>query len=370
MILELLVFILILGFLIFVHEFFHFLAAKKSNIKVEEFGFGLPPRIFGKKIGETIYSINLLPFGGFVRLYGEDRYQEVEKERSFISQKPLIKTKILLAGVTANFLLAVVIFYIVLAVNQFEIYLPSLFEQKFLFGEENRYITIGYVTKDSPAEKVGLKTYDMILSANSHKFSNPQDFITFIYQHKGQKIVLEVKNLEKGDQRQVEIIPREHPPEDQGPLGVAVGTVAHLQYRGLAQKIFSGFLHSLNILDYSFRVFGRLIKLSFEKETIQPVAEAISGPVGIFFLVETTLKEGIIALLSLVALLSLSLGVINILPIPGVDGGRMIFVLYEALFKKPVPEKIERNFNLAGYFLLLLLLFLITLKDIKQFFRP
>lgn len=370
MILELLVFILILGFLIFIHEFFHFLAAKKANVKVEEFGLGLPPRIFGKKIGETIYSINLLPFGGFVRLYGEDRYQEVEKERSFISQRPLIKTKILLAGVMANFLLAVVLFYVVLAANHFELYLPSLFGQKFLFGEENQYVIIGYVAEDSPAQKAGLKAYDLVISANDQMFSSSQEFIEFVHQHKGKKIVLEVRNLKEEAQREVEVIPRENPPKGQGPLGIKIGTVAHLQYRGLAQKIFSGFLHSLNILDYSFRVFGKLIKFSFEKETIQPVAEAISGPVGIFFLVETTLKEGMIALLSLVALLSLSLGVINILPIPGVDGGRMIFVLYEALFKKPVPEKIERNFNLAGYFFLLLLLCLITFKDIKQFFKP
>jgi len=368
MIVEVVLFILILGFLIFIHEFFHFLAAKRANIKVEEFGFGLPPRIFGKKIGETIYSINLLPFGGFVRLYGEDRYQEVEKKRSFVFQRPLVKSKILLAGVTANFLLAVVIFYIVLAVNQFETYLPSLFGQKFLFGEENQYITIGYVAEGSPAQKAGLKVYDLIISANNQKFGSLEEFIEFINQNKGQKVILEVRNLREENQRRVEIIPRENPPEGQGPLGIQIAPVAHLQYQSLSQKIFSGFLHSLNLLDYSFRVFGRLIKLSFEEETIQPVAEAVSGPVGIFFLVETTLKEGIIALLSLVGLLSLSLGVINILPIPGTDGGRLIFVLYEALFRKPVPEKIERNFNLAGYIFLILLLLLITFKDIKQFF--
>jgi len=370
MILELIVFILILSFLIFIHEFFHFLAAKRANVKVEEFGFGLPPRIFGKKIGETIYSINLLPFGGFVRLYGEDRYQEVEKERSFISQKPLVKAKILLAGVTANFLLAILFFYIVLGLENFSVFLPSLFGQKFLFGEESQYIVVGNVAENSPAQRDGIKPYDLIISANGKKINNPQDFVEFVHQQKGKEIVLEVKNLKEGEKRQIKTTPREHPPKGQGPLGVAISTIVHLEYKSLSQKIFSGFLHSLNILDYSFKLFGRLIKVSFEKKTIQPIAESVSGPVGIFFLVKITLKEGVGALLNLIALLSLSLGLINILPIPATDGGRLIFVLYEALFKKPIPEKIERNFNLAGYIVLILLLFLITFKDIRQFLIP
>ncbi|MCD5396118.1 MAG: site-2 protease family protein [Candidatus Pacebacteria bacterium] len=363
---EFIIFILILGFLIFIHEFFHFLTAKKSGVLVEEFGFGLPPRIFGKKIGETIYSINLLPFGGFVRLYGEER--RIEDKRSFSAQRPKIKTKILLAGVLANFLLAVILFYLVLGAENFEVYLPSIFDQRFLLGKEERYPIIAYVAKNSPAERAGLREYDLIIQANNQKFERGEKFAEFVNQNRGKKIILEVRNLKEKMKREVEIVPRENPPKGEGPLGIKIGLVSYLQYKKISEKIFSGFLHSINVLDYSFRIFGKLVKLSFQKATIEPIAESVTGPVGIFFLVKTTFKEGIIALLGLVALLSLSLGIINLLPIPATDGGRMIFVLYEGLFKRPVPEKFERNFNLAGYFLLLLLLFLITFKDIKQFF--
>jgi regulator of sigma E protease len=368
MALALIISILILGFLVFIHELAHFIAAKKSNVKVEEFGFGLPPRIWGKKIGETIYSVNWLPFGGFVRLYGEEQDKEIkERNRSFFGQRPSTKAKILLAGVLANFIIGTLIFYIVLGGKNFQAYLPSLFGHKFVVGQQTNYPVIVGIFENSPAKEAGLKEFDLILSANTLSFENAQSFVDFVNKNKGRVLTLEIKNLQDERVREINVIPRENPPKNQGPLGIKISEIAQIKYLSLPEKIFSGFLHSINVLDYSLRVFGNLIKQSYLQKTIKPVAQSISGPVGILVLIQLTLKEGLFSVLNLIALISLALALINILPIPGADGGRMIFVLYEAIAKKPPPAKFERNFNLVGYFLLLLLLGLITIKDIMQF---
>lgn len=367
MIFEFFVFIFILGLLIFIHEFFHFLAAKRSGVRVEEFGFGLPPRLFGKKIGQTLYSINLLPFGGFVKIYGEERIPEIEKEKSFAFQKPKTKAKIILAGVVANFLLGILIFYIVLWANNFEFYFPSFFEIKFPFGREDNYPVIVGVEEGSPAQKVGLRPYDLVISFDGKRIFKAEEFVQLVGQSQGKEIVLVVENLREKTKREVKVVPRQNPPEGKGALGVQISEMAKIRYQTLPEKIFAGFLHSANVLGYSFRIFGRLIALSFQERAIQPLASSVTGPVGIFFLVEITLKEGFFALLNLVALLSLSLAVVNLLPFPGADGGRMVFVLYESIAKKPVPAGIERKVNAVGYFLLIVLLILITFKDIKQF---
>src|SRR6056297_2985054 len=146
MIVSLLIFILIFSFLILTHEFGHFIIAKKSGVKVEEFGLGYPPRIFGKKIGETVYSVNWIPFGGFVSLYGEDPDErEEDNERNFSSKSPLVKTGILSAGVIINFLTAVVIFYLLLALSGFQTSQTQLFDYQFPFGQQENQAVVSQV---------------------------------------------------------------------------------------------------------------------------------------------------------------------------------------------------------------------------------
>jgi regulator of sigma E protease len=368
MIFAFIIFVLIAGFLIFIHEFGHFITAKRSNVLVEEFGFGYPPRIFGKKIGETIYSINLIPFGGFVRIHGENREKDLkDKKRSFYAQRPSIKAKILLAGVVANLLVGIVVFYILLISQNFNFYLPLVFEHRFIFGQQREYPVISQVLENSPAQMADLKSYDLILSANSISFRNANDFVDFVNENKGKEISLEVKNLLTNESREVLVIPRENPPAGQGPIGIAIGEVAEIKYSSFFEKLFSGILHSINVLHYSLTGLANLIKASFAQQTIRPLASSVTGPIGILALTKMTLAGGIWQVLNLLAIISLGLAVINILPIPAADGGKMIFVAYEAIFRKRAPESFERKFNLAGYIFIIVLLTIITLKDIIQF---
>lgn len=359
--------ILILGFLIFIHELGHFLAAKKSGVVVEEFGFGYPPRFFGKKIKETIYSINIIPFGGFVKIKGEDGASTGQNSSgSFFNQKPLTKTKILLAGVFANGLIAILIFYFLLGAKGFSFYMPSFYDHKFAMGEQNNYLVIMSILDDSAAKSAGLREYDLIISANGYHISSFEEFTQFLSDQRGKKIILKTENIESGLTKEVEVnLPSET--GQKGILGAMLQNMARVEYKSFSQKIFSGFLHSANIIDYSFKISKSLVKESIKEKEVKPLANLAVGPIGILAISKDIIKGGLWQIFNLIAILSLGLGLVNILPIPAADGGRMVFVLYEAIFKKSPPVKFEKNFNLAGYIFLITLSLVIALKDIFQF---
>jgi len=175
------------------------------------------------------------------------------------------------------------------------------------------------------------------------------------------------KNLLTKEERIVEAIPRKDYPENEGPLGIAVSQVLILSYKSLPSKIFAGFLHTANLVHYSFRALGHFIKESFVTRNIEPLEKSVAGFVGIFAMVKMSLAAGFWQVLNLIALISLGLALINILPIPASDGGRMVFVLYEAIAKKPAPPELERRVNTFGFTLIIFLLIAITYKDIIQF---
>ncbi len=359
---------LILTVLIVIHEFGHFLAAKRAGLKVEEFGIGYPPRIFGKKIGETLYSINLIPFGGFVKIYGESPSKKLlEDKRSFCAQPPKTKAKVILAGIIANIILAVFLLYIFLFAHNFSSYQTLLFDYHFPFGKQEILPVVLMVASDSPAEQAGISPYDVILSLNRERIKKVDDFISYVKEHAGEKLTVQTKNLISNKEREIEVIPRKEYPENQGPLGVAVAGTIKIEYQKPIEKIFSGFLHSFNLIHYSFSALGYFVKQSFAQRTIEPLESSVAGFVGIIAMIKITLQAGFWQLLNLVALISLGLAMVNILPIPGADGGRMIFVIYEAVFKKPVPPKLEQKVNEFGFAFIIILLILITFKDIHQF---
>ncbi len=369
MILAIIIFIFILGFLVFIHELGHFIVAKKSGIKVEEFGIGFPPRILTKKKGETTYSINIIPIGGFVKLYGED---EVDKKcltdpRSFAAKPLWIRSLVISAGVVMNFLLASLIFYFLLGMSGFTSQQFLIFDYQFPFGKQENFPLILVVDKESPAAKVGLSPKTIVLSGNRIRFESLEEFILFTDENKGEKVLLEVKDMTTQEVRKVSVIPRVDSPEGEGPLGVGLGEIAEIRYKTVLEKATVGFLHALNLGHYSVVSLGHLIKISFEQETIKPLSSAVVGPVGILAVTRITLKGGIIAILNLMALISLALAIVNILPFPALDGGRLVFMGFEGLTKKKIPLKIERNINLVGFALLILLLVLVTYKDIVQF---
>ena len=368
MILAFIVFILIFSFLVISHELGHFLVAKKLGIKVEEFGLGYPPMIFGKKFGDTVYSINWIPFGGFVKIYGEDPDEENTKDsKSFASRPPRQKAAVLSAGVAANFLVAIILFYFLVGFNGFQTYQGQFFDYDFPFGQQENFSAVSVVIDNSPADLAGIKPFDLVLAGNGESLENSEEVISFINEHKGEEVSLFLRNIHTKEERLVKIVPRLDPPENEGATGIALSDVSRLKYESSGEKIFAGVLHTVNLGHFSFCAMGNLIKTSIAEKNIEPLSSSVSGPVGILVFTKLSMAGGAWQVFYLIAAISLALGTINILPIPAADGGRLVFVLYEAIFRKRAPAKLERRVNLVGFFILIIVLFLVTFKDIIQF---
>ncbi|HSX40849.1 MAG TPA: site-2 protease family protein [Candidatus Saccharimonadales bacterium] len=390
MLLTILVFLLILSVLVLIHEAGHFFVAKRLKIKVEEFGFGLPPRAFGIKRGETIYSINWLPIGGFVKLYGEDEAgggslkiskskKLTDEKRAFYARSVGQRAGVVLAGVLMNTLLAVVIFYIFLAFSNFKTTLPLLGDHRFFFVNQtivgDNTTIVDEVSPNSPAQEIGIKPPSRILSVNNITVTNTQYFLDAVNHNKGKQITISWQDLRTGKRLSASVTPRVSPPPGQGSLGVRISSstipTATISYDTPMQKIFSGFIHPANLLVYTFDVFGKLISISFAQKSVAPVSEGVSGPIGIASVVSAqldlpTLKEKIMGLLNLAGLLSISLAFFNVLPIPGLDGGRLFFIIIEAVTRKKVPAKYEGLAHTIGIGVLLALIALITVHDIAR----
>lgn len=375
MVITIIIFVITLLILVVSHEFGHFITAKKFGVKVLEFGFGLPPKVLGKKIGETIYSLNLLPIGGFVRLFGEDEVEEkvLKDKRSFAAKKVWQRIIIVTAGVWANIALAMIIFWLVLFAQGFKEQIPLLAPFKFAGVNQSNeaVIVVGKVSSDSPASLAGLNPGDRIAEFNGQRLESAEKLSELTKDFAGEKVTLTLINPEE-EKRQVEIVPRKDPPEGQGPLGVELGsiTVANLSYQTPAQKILSGPVHSYNLASYSFAVLGKFIGQAFEEKSLQPVSGTVSGPVGITNVAGMILqtKSPLIPYLNFVGLLSLNLGIINILPFPALDGGRLFFLVIEAVFRRRVKAEVEKWIHTIGMAILIALIVLVTLSDIKKFF--
>ncbi|MBU0649911.1 site-2 protease family protein [Patescibacteria group bacterium] len=374
----LIIFILILSLLVLVHEFGHFFVARKMGVRVEEFGFGIPPRLWGKKIGETVYSINALPFGGFVKVAGEDEVELLDKNDpgNFANKSWGKRLAILLAGVVMNILLAITIFYVFFGLNNFRTAsLPLLYDYEFAFGRvlRNNTVIFGF-EEDSVAQKAGVGLGEAIWEINGQRVFNVHDVRYQIKDQAGQVIrvkLLDTKEI-KPSTREVTIVPTTGP-NGAGFLGVALATSVTIDYGDtLSSKLTSGLQHALNVLGYSLATFSQLVSTSVAQKSIEPVSAGVSGPVGIFSIVGVILAyQGvniILGLLDFVAILSLSLAFINILPLPALDGGRAIFVLFEGLTRKKVSPKFEAGVHRWGMIGLLALTFLVTAKDIVNLF--
>lgn len=362
----LITFVLIIGFLIFSHELGHFLAAKKSGLLVEEFALGFPPKIFSKKIGETNYALNLIPFGGYVKIYGEDPDEEsVKNERSFSSQKPLVKTKVLTAGVLANIIVAIIIFYFVMFSSGFKWNVSLPFNYNFIFGEQSTIPLVASVFEDSPAKDSGIKEKDLILKVDGSSITNTENLVSYINNNK-KEMVLTVKNIKEKEEREIIITPKQSE-EGSYIIGTFLVDITEIKYNSFLGKTFSGFLHTANMTHLSFYSLFKLVKDSFNEGTVKPFKDSTAGVVGIFAITHIVIGEGVVELLNMVALISIGLAVINILPIPALDGGRLVFVLYEFIFRRKAPFNFEKNLNLIGFIFLMLLIVIITYNDIIRF---
>ena len=361
MLLTAITFFVILTVLVLIHEFGHYTVARLCGVRVEEFGFGLPPRIWGKKIKGTIYSINWLPIGGFVKLAGEDE-EDVDKEKIksskershyFWAKSTLQRSLILSAGVFMNFLLAVGITAFLLTRG---------------ISEETKTVHVESVSVESPAATVGLTNGDIISSITVSEngkpktlsLTEPQLLIDTVKSHAGTQVSLHVIRGQK--QLDLQVTPRNNPPNGEGPLGVSVSNLVKKYYSWYQAPFVAVRINIERAWTMLTSLGGVIAKLV----TGQHVASGeISGPIGIAQVTGQAVKYGFDAVLEFMSILSLNLALLNVLPFPALDGGRLAFVVAEKFGKKARPA-VERMIHQIGMIILMALILLITVNDILR----
>jgi len=356
MLTTILIFFIIIVLLILSHEFGHFLFAKLRGIKVEEFGFGLPPRIFGIKKGETIYSFNLLPIGGFVKILGEEG-ESSSDPRSFANQPISHRALILSAGVLFNLIMAWLIFS-----AGFFLGTPTATDD---LSVVNAKVTILQVQQNTPAETAGLKTGDKLLRLSSDEevlevvsVSGVQNFIS---KHKGQKI--EILYQRDGKQFLTSAVPAIDPPPGVGALGIAmerIGIVKSPWYKALWQGL-------ITTISMAIATVAGICRFIVQIFTGTADFNQIAGPVGIVKIVDDAAQFGFLYILQLTAVLSVAIGMINLIPFPGLDGGRLLFLGIEKIKGSPISAPVSNVVNTIGFILLILLMLIVTYHDIIKF---
>lgn len=375
MILTIIIFILVLGLLVLVHEAGHFLAARRFGVKAEEFGFGFPPRMFGfyKKtngkwklvwgdktinpsdVPGTIYSLNWIPLGGFVKIKGENG--ETTEKDSFASKPAWQRSIMLVAGVVMNIALAWVIITIGLMFGLPQV-LDNLPKDAKITG---RQIQIVDVIADSPALKAEFKVGDFIEDINDQKFNTYKEVQDFVADHNGQALTYTIKRGQTMIDKQVTPVTMKE--TNRGGIGIGIAEIGLVRYPFFT-AIAKGFMTTFSLFwMIVVGLFGLLARLF----TGHNVSAEVAGPVGIATMTGQMVDMGWVYLMQFVALLSLNLAVINILPIPALDGGRLVFLGIEKLRRgKQVKQTTEAMIHNIFFILLLLLILFITYKDVAK----
>lgn len=352
-------FVLILGLLVFVHELGHFIMAKRAGMGVEEFGFGFPPRLFGIKKGETVYSVNLIPLGGFVKILGENG--DATEPKSFANKGFWARFSVLIAGVTMNVILAWFLIAIGMTVG-----LPTAIEEGAQLPSYAKagsaQILIGEVSENSPAAQAGIKMGDSIYKINGTEITSIEQTQILTNENVGKPTVYEFK---RGNTTLTKTLtPRSDPPEGQGPLGLAsLATVAKVSYPWYI-SIGKSLEATLGLIWATLSAFGTIIGRLF---TSEPVGAVLSGPVGIAVLTRDVAQLGMIYLLQLTVVLSINLAIINAVPFPALDGGRILFLIIEKLRGKKMNVRAESYANAIGFMLLILLMVFVTIQDVTRY---
>ncbi|MSU44615.1 RIP metalloprotease RseP [Candidatus Nomurabacteria bacterium] len=365
---NILIFLIILLVLVVVHEFGHFFTAKKFGIRVDEFGFGFPPKLFGKKYGETEYTFNLLPLGGFVKIFGENPDDEntngPDKERSFVNKAKWKQAIVLFAGVFANFLLAWFLFSI-----GFMSGLPtSLGSEVKGYALKDVHTVVVSVFPKSPAEIAGLKSGDKIVNLSSGKDSvldiNPDTLKSFVLSHNDKKIEIGYMRGKNTTINSVSIIPSVEKKGGEPKIGIAMDMI------GIAKlPFFIAFKEGLSLTWFvaTSTVVG-LYTLIADSVQGHGSFESITGPVGLVSIVGDAYEFGFIYLLSFAALISVNLAIINLLPFPALDGGRLFFLLIEKIKGSRMNPKFANTANMIGFGILILLMLVVTYHDVIKLF--
>lgn len=320
--------VLVFVVIVLIHEFGHFIIAKLSGIRVEEFALGMGPKIFGKKKGETLYSVRLIPIGGFCKLTGEDG--DSDDNKSF-SQKPILtRMAVIFFGPLMNFLLAALIFSLVVIQS------PIISE----------------VILDKPAYNAGILKGDRIIKINENIIKEWSEVKSLISGNDDLPLKITVKR--KNQIKEVIVLPIVENIEE----GAIIGIKPTLKIKSISLS--QGVKTTLSVTGSMFEF---LFKLFTRKES----TEDVSGVIGIFVIINEAAKYGLLYVLNLTAFLSLNLAIINLLPIPALDGGRLMFLFIEWIRKKPLEAEKEGFINFIGFIMLMIFAVIITFKDLIRF---
>lgn len=355
MFLTIIIFFLILGVIVFVHELGHFYTARKLGIGVEEFGFGFPPRIFSIKKNGIIYSLNWIPIGGFVKIKGESG--DNNDPDSFASQPIWKRAIVLFAGVFMNFILACVILSI-----GFGIGLPASLDGVPANAKiRDKKIQVISVYPGSSAEKAGIKLGDYLISFDDNKFENSIDATNYIYNNQNKDIKIALVSV--GENKIIQAKPENlEGIEDKKVLGVSLVDTGIVSYPWYSAPI-HGFKSGINLTIAISEAFYNLLAGLFHGEG----AKDVSGPIGVAVFTGHAISMGWEYILQFMALLSINLAIINIFPFPALDGGRLLFLAIEKIRRKPNNQKIEAIVHNLGFGLLMLLMVLVTYKDVLKY---
>lgn len=369
--LNILIILAILSVVIFVHELGHLIACKIKGVFVEEFALGLGPKIYSKKYGETIYSIRAFPIGGFNKIKGEefDGDENVDTDpRSFSNQSPGTRLFIILSGVILNIILAIILFYVILASMSYKFPLSSDFEDFEPVVGTLQMEVVGDVEYDGLVEgegafNAGMPEEGTVRSIDGEEIERSSELIEIVGEKKGEDVLVEVCQEDDCDVYVVGV-------SEEGRIGIYIlqNYYPYISYDGW-ERVFVGFGHILNWGKIFGIAFDDMFTEAEETGDYEQVALSVSGPVGLYVVVDILRDMGWRPLVGIVADISLTVGLINLLPIPALDGGRAVMILGEIIFRKPLDKRIESWAIQISFILLLLLIVAILFKDIIYFER-
>ncbi len=344
--------IIVISILVFVHELGHFIAAKLSKVRVDEFAIGFPPKLFSFKWGETLYTVNLILLGGFVKIFGEtpdaDSIAGPDSGRSFVNKNRGLQAIILIAGIAMN-----IAFAWILLSGSLMLGVREATDNPELASS----VLVAEVVQGSPAERAGLIANDVIQDTNSTKLQKA------IADSKGAPITLSY--LRGQTVATTSIAAVGGIVEGKSAIGIAMIDVADVRY-GFFRALYEGAKNTWNLtVDTAFGILMFLKSIFMFKADIG----AVSGPVGIATYLNQAREFGAATLIMFVAVISINLAVVNLLPFPALDGGRLLFVAIEAIIRRPISPKIANTLNAVGFGLLLLLMLVITVSDVTKLFR-
>ena len=351
---NIIIFLAILVLLIIVHELGHFIVAKRARVGVDEFAVGFPPRIWGVRKGETLYALGALPIGGYVKIRGEDGGSH-DDPRSLASKPRLVQAAVLLGGVTMNALLgwALISGGLMLGLPISDSALPEGYQLN------NPATIITSVSADSPAARAGVNSGDTVLAINTLENPTIENVKSIVERSPGG---VEFTLLSDGISRTVVVTPEKSGGEQR--VGVSLDRIGTLQL-SIPNAVISGLSMTVSLVWATLSALVEIIRSLFAGA---PALEALTGPVGLVGLVGTARGLGFIYLISLTAIISVNLAVVNLLPFPALDGGRLLVLAIESMLRRPLPAPLTGALHFAGFIVLIALMLLITVRDIYNLY--